>query len=128
MRINGIYPTYVYNTNRVSAKSLGKVEAIPDDALSGKTGYSSSGENTNPLRPGTSRDFAGIVASQMAMSRMRAARLMRQQPISQTDDMQKVQNDQDEQDMIQQSQGVQSVQPEGNGEQNTMSVAAMLGA
>lgn len=128
MRINGIYPTYVYNTNRVSAKSLGKVEAIPDDALSGKTGYSSSGENTNPLRPGTSRDFAGIVASQMAMSRMRAARLMRQQPISQTDDMQKVQNDQDEQDMIQQSQGVQSVQPEGNSEQNTMSVAAMLGA
>ena len=76
MRISGFYPTYIYNTNYVSKKSLGKVDAIPDDALQGsKIGYADSSENTNPLRPGTSRDFAGILASQMAMGRMNATRL-----------------------------------------------------
>ncbi len=81
MRISGFYPTYIYNTNYVSKKSLGKVDAIPDDALQGsKIGYADSSENTNPLRPGTSRDFAGILASQMAMGRMNATRLFRSQP------------------------------------------------
>lgn len=80
MRISGFYPTYVYNTNYVSAKSLGRVEAIPNDALKGKTDYTNTARNTNPLRPGTSRDFAGIVASQMAMGRMNAARIMKAQP------------------------------------------------
>ena len=125
MRINGIYPTYVYNTNRVSAKSLGRVEAIPNDALSGKTGYTSSGENTNPLRPGTSKDFAGIVASQMAMSRMRAARIMRQQPVSGNADEQKIQNDdQNRQSTQAMTQDVQQAQ---SGEQGIMGMA-MLGA
>ena len=32
------------------------------------------------MRPGTSKDFAGIVASQMAMGRMHAARIMKEQP------------------------------------------------
>lgn len=80
MRISGFYPTYVYNTNYVSAKSLGRVEAIPNDALKGKTDYTNTARNTNPLRPGTSRDFAGIVASQMAMGRTNAARIMKAQP------------------------------------------------
>lgn len=82
MRIGSIYPTFVYNTNYVSSKSLGKVDAIPNDVLKSKVGYGSTSENTNPLRPGTSRDFAGIFASQMAMSRMHAARIMKQPPAS----------------------------------------------
>lgn len=78
MRIGAIgYPTYVYNTNHISARSLGRVKAIPEDVLDSKVDYSGS-ENTNPLRPGTSRDFAGIVASQMATGRMRAARIMQE--------------------------------------------------
>lgn len=82
MRIGAIttYPTFIYNTNYISGKSLGKVNAIPNDVLKSKIGYTGSSENTNPLRPGTSRDFAGIVASQMAMGRMHAARIMKEQP------------------------------------------------
>jgi len=80
MRIEATtYPTFIYNTNYVSARSLGRVNAIPNDVLKSKIGYTGSSENTNPLRPGTSRDFAGIIASQMAMGRMNAARLMRNQ-------------------------------------------------
>lgn len=79
MQISAIgYPTYVYNTNYVSRRSLGRVNAIPDDALAGKIGYADSSENENPLRPGTSRDFAGILSSQMAMSRQNAARIMKE--------------------------------------------------
>lgn len=78
MRIGAVgYPTYVYNTNYVSARSLGRVKAIPEDVLDSKVDYSGS-ENINPLKPGTSKDFAGIVASQMAMGRMRAARIMQE--------------------------------------------------
>ena len=78
MRIGAVgYPTYVYNTNYVSTRSLGRVKAIPEDVLDSKVDYTGS-EHTNPLKPGTSRDFAGIVASQMAMGRMRAARIMRE--------------------------------------------------
>ena len=80
MQISAVgYLTYVYNTNYVSGRSLGKVKAIPEDVLDSKVDYTGS-ENTNPLQPGTSKDFAGIVASQMAMGRMRAARIMQEQP------------------------------------------------
>ncbi len=81
MRIGSVYPnyfpTYVYNTNQISARSLNRIRPIPNDALESKIGYhhSESSENTNPLRPGESRDFAGIAASQMALGRMNAARL-----------------------------------------------------
>jgi len=77
MRIGAIspYPNFIYNTNQVSRKSLGKVDAIPDDALAGKVDYTGEQENENPLRPGASKDFAGIVASQMAMGRMNAVML-----------------------------------------------------
>ena len=81
MRIGATtYPTFIYNTNYISARSMGRVNAIPNDVLKSKIGYTSSSENTNPLRPGTSKDFAGIVASQMAMGRMHAARIMKEQP------------------------------------------------
>jgi len=80
MQIGAVgYPNYVYNTNYVSASSLNKVQAVPDDVLSSKIGYTGSAENENPLRPGESKDFVGIIASQMAMSRMNAARIMQPQ-------------------------------------------------
>ncbi len=79
MQISAIgYPTFIYNTNRVSSRSLGKISAIPKDALATKIGYAGSSETTNPLRRGESRDFVGILASQMAMSRQNAARIMKQ--------------------------------------------------
>lgn len=79
MQISAIgYPTFVYNTNYVSSRSLGRVRAISNDALAGRVGYEGSSENENPLRPGTSKDFVGIISSQMAMSRMNAARIMRE--------------------------------------------------
>ena len=79
MQIGAIgYPTFVYNTNYVNASSLGRVNAVPDDALAGKVGYESSAENINPLRPGASKDLVGILASQMAMSRLNATRIMRE--------------------------------------------------
>lgn len=78
MRIGSIYPTFIYNTNYVSARSLDRVNAIPNDVLKSKIGYTSSSQNTNPLRPGTSKDFAGIIASQMALGRRNAARIMKQ--------------------------------------------------
>jgi len=68
------YPSYVYNTNRISPKSLNKVQAVPDDALAGKVGYDSE-KNENPLRIGETKDWAGILESQMAMGQMNAARI-----------------------------------------------------
>ncbi len=75
------YPTYVYNTNAVSAKSLGKVGAIEDDALTSRIGYNEGAgqaENENPLRPGTSKNWMDILDSQMAMSKRNEARIMNQ--------------------------------------------------
>lgn len=70
------YPTFVYNTNYVSSRSLGRVAAISDDALDSKVGYADSSRNENPLRMGETKDMIGILDSQMAMSRMNAARIM----------------------------------------------------
>lgn len=78
--ISGIsvgYPSYIYNTNRVSAKSMDKVQAISDDALASSVGYD-SGKNENPLKIGETKDFMSILGSQMAMSQANAARIMQQ--------------------------------------------------
>jgi len=69
------YPTYIYNTNRISPKSLNKISAVPEDALSGRIGYDSE-QNENPLKVGETKDWAGILESQMASSAMNAARVM----------------------------------------------------
>ena len=77
MQIGAIgYPIFVYNTNYVSSKSLGRVSAISDDALDSKVDYADSSRNENPLRMGETKDMFGILDSQMAMSRMNAARIM----------------------------------------------------
>lgn len=123
MRISGFYPTYVYNTNYVSAKSLGRVEAIPNDALKGKTDYTNTGRNTNPLRPGTSKDFAGIIASQMAMGRMNAVRIMKAQPEEAAPKGQ----DMTEQNKTEQNSEVHSLSSISGRNQNAIYMA-MLGA
>lgn len=73
------YPSYIYNTNRVSAKSMDKVQAISDDALASSVGYD-SGKNENPLKMGETKDFMSIINSQMAMSQANAARIMQPVP------------------------------------------------
>lgn len=70
------FPSYIYNTNRVSANSMNKVKAIPDDALASSVGYSSE-KNENPLKIGQSKDLMSIIDSQMALGRMNAARIMK---------------------------------------------------
>lgn len=85
MQIGAIsYQPYIYNTNAVSSKSLNKVSAIGKDALDSKTDVSAlldkdnvSNETLNPLKRGQSLDFAGILGMQMQMSRMNAARIMK---------------------------------------------------
>ena len=73
-----IYPSYVYNPNTVSAKSMDKLSKISDDVLDKKVDYSetTAEENQNPLKKGQTIDFEGIVAKQMQQGQNRAAKLM----------------------------------------------------
>lgn len=76
--MGSIYPSYVYNPNTVSAKSMDKLSRISDDVLDKKTEYTGSDveENQNPLKKGQTIDFEGIVAKQMQQGQNRAARIM----------------------------------------------------
>lgn len=93
MRIGGldnIYPTYVYNPNLISSKSMNKLSKISDDVLDKKvdyTGIKAKEENRNPLKKGQTLNFNGILAKQMQQSRSRAARLMSNKttPVKKTD-------------------------------------------
>ena len=78
MRISGVgYSPYVYNANAVSRASMEPIESIEEDVLSSGVDYSGlSKENENPLRMGETRNFADIIASQMAMSARNAGRVM----------------------------------------------------
>lgn len=84
MRVGGIgsamVQPYIYNTNTVSRNSLNKVSGISDDVTKSKTdfsGLSESGKNTNPLRMGETKDFAGILAQQFFTGQMNAARVIK---------------------------------------------------
>lgn len=78
MNISAVgFQPYIYSTRAVSSASLGKVSGIEDDALAGGVDYTGlTGENENPLGLGKSKNFADIIASQMSMSAMNAARVM----------------------------------------------------
>lgn len=81
MRIGGIgnvYPTYVYNPNVVSAKSMDKLSKISDDVLDKKVDYSETvaQENQNPLKKGQTIDFESMLDRQMRQGQNRAARIM----------------------------------------------------
>lgn len=81
MRIGGIgnvYPTYVYNPNAVTSKSMNKLSRISDDVLDKKVDYSQTAaqENQNPLKKGQTIDFEGVLAKQMQEGQNRAAKIM----------------------------------------------------
>ena len=83
MRIGAVSMTpYIYNTNSISAKSLNKISAISGDNTVSRLDATSlvsdeaSTQNMNPLKPGQSLDFAGILEMQMQMSHENVARIM----------------------------------------------------
>ena len=67
----------VYNTNEVSKASLGSVNKIPDDVLQSKVDYESNQENVNPLKMGETKNLGDVIMSQMSMSNLNAARVMK---------------------------------------------------
>ncbi len=81
MRIGAIaYQPYIYCTNRVSACSLGRIEALPEDGTERRidfSGLTEEDENVNPLGKGKSANFMDILSSQMAMSRAKSAVLVK---------------------------------------------------
>lgn len=70
-----VYPNYVYNNNKVSAQSLNKIQALPQDGTKAKVSYSSD-LNQNPLKPGQTKNYNAVVESQLSESDRNAARLM----------------------------------------------------
>lgn len=77
------YQPFVYRANAISPKSLNKISAIGDDVTSSKLDVSGlvsddakKQENVNPLKPGQSLDFSGILQMQMQMGRVNEARIM----------------------------------------------------
>lgn len=82
------FKPYIYNTNYVSGSSLGKISAIPEDALTAGTDYSelyTDDLNENPLGRGETSHFADVLAMQFQMSKMNASRLIK--PIEETDEL-----------------------------------------
>ncbi len=76
--IGAMYGTsYIYNPNRVSAKSLDKVNKISDDVLDGKLDVQNDTpmENTNPLKMGETQNFEALLEEQMYMGMSKAAQL-----------------------------------------------------
>jgi hypothetical protein len=80
MEIGAIsFQPYVYNTNQIDATSMSRVPAIPGDINAEGTDYSglvNRGENSNPLRPGETMNFADIIGEQMSRARFNAERVM----------------------------------------------------
>lgn len=71
------FQPYLYNVNRISASSMGKVQPLTNDTEKSRIDFSSlTGENENPLRMGESKNFMDILSSQMQMSRSNAARIL----------------------------------------------------
>ena len=76
------FQPYIYRVNAVNANSMNRINPVGGDvAKAPSTDYSalySESENINPLRKGETKNFADVLASQMAMSRLHAERLMPQ--------------------------------------------------
>lgn len=68
---------YIYNPNRVTSKSLDKIQRISDDVLDGKLDVQNEmiTENENPLKMGETQNFAAVLEEQMYMGMNRAAML-----------------------------------------------------
>lgn len=70
---------YMYNTNRISASSMDKVQPVKNEPAKSMTDFSgmTSQQNENPLKMGQSKNFMDIISSQMQMSRANEARIMK---------------------------------------------------
>lgn len=68
---------YIYNPNRVTSKSLNKIQRISDDVLDGKLDVKNevSQENENPLKVGETQNFPAVLEEQMYMGMNKAAML-----------------------------------------------------
>lgn len=68
---------YIYNPNRVTSKSLDKIQRISDDVLDGKLDVQNemTTENENSLKKGETQNFAAVLEEQMYMGMNRAAML-----------------------------------------------------
>lgn len=68
---------YIYNPNRVTSKSLDKIQKISDDVLDGKLDVQNdiSQDNENPLKMGETKNFAAVLEEQMYTGMNRAAML-----------------------------------------------------
>lgn len=69
---------YIYNPNRVTSKSLDKIQKISDDVLDGKLDVQNeiSQENENPLKVGETQNFPAILEEQMYLGMNKAAMLL----------------------------------------------------
>lgn len=88
------FQPYVYNVNAISPASMNRLSRISDDVLDKKNDYSglTQAENENPLRPGQTLDFRGMLAMQMQRGRSNAARVMKNGAQDETQDAQQTQN------------------------------------
>lgn len=91
------FQPYVYNVNAISPASMNRLSKISDDVLDKKTDYSglTQAENENPLRPGQTLDFRGMLEMQMQRGRSNAARVMKNDAQEETDGTQAAQQTQD---------------------------------
>lgn len=73
------FQPYVYHVNAISPASMNRLSRISDDVLDKKTDYSglTKAENENPLQPGQTMDFKGILEMQMQRGRSNASRIMK---------------------------------------------------
>ena len=69
---------YIYNPNRVTSKSLDKIQKISDDVLDGKLDVQNeiSQENENPLKVGETQNFPAILEEQMYLGMNKAVMLL----------------------------------------------------
>lgn len=88
------FQPYVYNVNAISPASMNRLSKISDDVLDKKTDYSglTQAENENPLRPGQTLDFRGMLEMQMQRGRSNAARVMKNDAQEETDGTQAAQD------------------------------------
>lgn len=66
---------YIYNPNRVTSKSMDKIQRISDDVLDGKLDVKNEISNENPLKAGETKDFAAVLEQQMYSGMNKAAML-----------------------------------------------------
>lgn len=79
-----MFQPYIYNTNTVSANSLNPIKAISNDVTSShinQTPETDYTDTVNPLAKGETKDFAGVLQSQMQMGMQNAMRIFGEQSV-----------------------------------------------